>query len=218
MERPIDHFDEALRAIAQNRGLQSRFLNTLSLLEFIGARKIIKSQPAEAVGLQLLTHASEELRHARTLKIAAERLAGVGYGYATDETLCGAQARAYFQGLDEAVSERVGHAGPRASYLYMTLLIEERALWAYPKVVTAFQDELVSRTARSLLVEEERHLKEIRSELEAIAGPVSVDELRSIEASRFAEFAAALREEVCGSVRGERAGIGRAGSEEGLRS
>jgi hypothetical protein len=38
-------FEQALGLLAGNIPLQARFLNTLSMLEYIGARKILKSQP-----------------------------------------------------------------------------------------------------------------------------------------------------------------------------
>jgi hypothetical protein len=79
------------------------------VLEYIGARKILKSQPEEGMSLMLLTHAAEELRHAKALKGLVERLGGrANMGYGADETLCGEQARAYFQSLDDQVSAEVG--------------------------------------------------------------------------------------------------------------
>jgi hypothetical protein len=190
-------FEDALRAISGSAALQVRFLNTLSLLEYVGARKILKSQPEETISLQLLTHAAEELRHARALKRVAERLNDErSLGYSADETLCGLQAKAYFQNLDDQVDEGLGSAGPRLTYLYETLLIEERAVWAYPRIGAALQSEWVSGVLRGILVEEVRHLSEIVGELEtsdpAYQGRAS--SLRSVEASLFAAFATALRD------------------------
>jgi hypothetical protein len=205
----LSSFDDALRVIAQHTDLQSRFLNTLSLLEYIGARKIIKSQPEESMSLQLLSHAAEELRHARTLKRVAERLTdGASFGYAAGDLLCGEQARSYFQTLDDRVEAEL-HAGARASYLYATLLIEERALWAYPRIMNAFQSEWVSGACRAILVEEERHLREILLEIQA-SDPLHAERvttLRVVEEALFGAFAEALRDQTSGvfSVRSTRA-------------
>jgi hypothetical protein len=183
-----DPFTEFLRAIAGNPDLQARFLNTLSLLEYTGARKILKSQPEETMSLELLAHASEELRHAKTLKRVAERLSGGRVqGYSDAETLCGSEARAYFQGLDRDVEARLKSGSARENYLLTTLLIEERALWAYPKIMDSLPGDWILGAGRSILADEERHLKSICDELES-RGPTYrqvTDRLRSIETSLF---------------------------------
>ncbi len=188
-------FDEVLRLLSGNIPSQARFLNTLSMLEYIGARKILKSQPEDGMSLMLLAHAAEELRHAKALKGLSERLgATTGTGYAPEETLCGADARAYFQTLDDRVAEQVGAQSSRLAYLYETLLIEARALRVYPKLMAAFQSPWVEAVGRGILAEEDRHLEEIERALasddgahrERLAG------LRAEEESLFAAFAKAL--------------------------
>ncbi len=187
-------FDEVLQLLSCDVPLQARFLNTLSMLEYVGARKILKSQPEEGMSLMLLTHAAEELRHAKALKGLSERLGGTsGTGYGAGETLCGTEARAYFQTLDDRVAARVG-ALSRLAYLYETLLIEERALRVYPKLMEAFRSPWVEAVGRGILAEEDRHLEEIQralasddaSHLDRLAA------LRADEESLFAAFATAL--------------------------
>ncbi len=205
-------FEEALRLLSGNVPLQARFLNTLSMLEYIGARKILKSQPEESMSLMLLTHAAEELRHAKALKGLAERLGGTsGMGYGANETLCGAEARAYFQTLDDRVAEQVGAQSMRLAYLYETLLIEERALAVYPKLMEAFRSPWVMAAGRGILAEEDRHLEEIQREL--ARGDVDHRErlaaLRANEEMLFGEFAkAVVRESLTECARDAGATIG----------
>lgn len=61
-------WQECLTALVKQPTLHARFLNTLSLLEFIGARKIMKSQEEDSVTPAVLAHATEEIRHAQVLK------------------------------------------------------------------------------------------------------------------------------------------------------
>jgi rubrerythrin len=147
------------------------------------------------MSLMLLTHAAEELRHAKALKGLAERLGGTrNTGYSAEETLCGADARAYFQTLDDRVAEQVGAQSMRLAYLYETLLIEERALAVYPKLMEAFRSPWVLAVGRGILAEEDRHLEEIQREL--ARGDTDhrerLAELRASEESLFAAFAEAL--------------------------
>ena len=52
----------------RNPNLHARWLNMFSYLEYIGFRKIVKSQGAENLSLETLGHAVEEGRHALMLK------------------------------------------------------------------------------------------------------------------------------------------------------
>jgi hypothetical protein len=190
-------FEEALRLLAGNLPLQARFFNTLSMLEYIGARKILKSQSEEGMSLTLLTHAAEELRHAKALKGLSERLGGTSRtGYATQETLAGSDARTYFQTLDDRVADEVGAEAPRLAYLYETLLIEERALLAYPALMKALWSPWVEAVGRGILAEEDRHMEEIQRALASDdAGHAArLGRLRAAEETLFAEFARALVE------------------------
>lgn len=197
-----DSFDSFLKMIAPSANLQARFINTLSLLEYIGARKILKSQPEDSISLQLLAHVSEEVRHARILKKVAGQLSGGTIrGYSPKETLCGDAAKTYFQSLDKGVEEQLDDAGPRLSYLYATLLIEERALLVYPKTVASFKNDLFSSAVRAILIEEDRHLNEICDSLKVI-DPIfqeQVTKMRSIETKLFDAFARSLQTEVLSS-------------------
>jgi hypothetical protein len=80
--------------------LHCRFLNTLSLLEHIGARKIMTTHAAggAAGGGELcgdtLRHIAEEARHAWFFKRQAEAAAGHALSYDASSIMAGPQARA----------------------------------------------------------------------------------------------------------------------------
>ncbi len=92
-----------LARLTGDAGRHARFLNTLSLLEYIGVRKILKSQPAEGLSAEMLEHILEEARHAYVLKRLALRVGGESVAtYAAPALLCGEEARRYIQTLDRS--------------------------------------------------------------------------------------------------------------------
>ncbi len=139
--------------------IHARFLNTVSLLEYIGARKILKSQTASSINLDLLTHASEELRHAWMFKKMALALDPALISYQEHHLWRGDAATSYFQSLDRAVASLV--TDTRLNYLLTTLLIEERAQGLY-SLLPAILDAPHMRT---ILREEDRHLEIVTQEL-----------------------------------------------------
>ncbi len=140
----------------------AKFLNTLSLLEYIGARKILKSQQQENITEIMLAHAAEELRHAKILKKAALHIApGICTTYQEHELLCGKHATRYFQNIDRSVQCHLKNDNSLQAYLYTTYLIEKRAISFY-KLFDSVLLQLNKPTYfRGILVEEHQHLNEI---------------------------------------------------------
>ena len=75
----------------------ARFLNTLSLMEHIGSRKIMASQTHGPLGRDVLKHLAEETRHAFFFKKAAESLARRPLEYGEQETIRPTSARIVFR-------------------------------------------------------------------------------------------------------------------------
>jgi len=61
-------FEDLLPEILEKPSIHARMVNTFSMLEYIGTRKILKSQDAPSMTLSLLAHIQEEIRHAQMLK------------------------------------------------------------------------------------------------------------------------------------------------------
>ena len=101
-----DRLEDLIGAIVADPALHARWLNTFSYLEYVGFRKIVKSQRAEALTAAILGHACEEGRHALGLKKLAVKLGGSAFdSYAPEALLCGEEAEAYFQELDQSCDE-----------------------------------------------------------------------------------------------------------------
>ncbi len=197
---PSDNCLEGLISqIVADPALHARWLNTFSYLEYVGFRKIVKSQRAEVLTAAILGHACEEGRHALGLKKLAVKLGGAGFdSYAPQVLLCGEEAEAYFQDLDqfcdEAFADRSADERVRLAYGYVTWLVERRALDVYGLYKSALGDSEIARKLGGLLAEETKHLSDIEALLQAADPAFSTrsKEFEAVENSLYEVFLAAL--------------------------
>jgi len=146
----------------------ARLLNTLSLLEHIGSRKIMTTQHSVGIDQPTLKHLAEEAHHAYFMKRQAEKTAGRTLDYEPEDLLAPAAARMYFQRLEARLLRTLARqAGSRATYLYMSMIVEFRALWFY-----RLYQETLSRLRQPLslkrvLGEERSHLTDMAARLDA---------------------------------------------------
>src|ERR1700749_4183998 len=152
-----------LPLIITNNELHARWLNTLSLMENTGARKISASEDPLTVTYIVLKHAAEEHRHAFYLKKQIEKTGDNNYPtYRPDYLLAPAQSRYYLNQLDIDVcrylKQALGLKGKElrfAAYLLVTYAIEVRADELYP----IYQEELDHAgskvNGKSIIMEEE---------------------------------------------------------------
>src|SRR6201999_3167743 len=139
-------FNKLLSTIINNNKLHARWLNTLSLMENTGARKISASEDPVSVTYIILKHAAEEHRHAFYLKKQIEKAAkDVCPTYANDYLVAPQYSKYYLNVLDVEVSRYLkkelvitGQALRLAAYLLVTYSIEVRADELYP----IYQDAL----------------------------------------------------------------------------
>jgi hypothetical protein len=164
-----DPLNQIISTVISSPALHAKWLNTFSYLEYIGFRKIVKSQNATGLSTETLSHAVEEGRHALKLKKLAVKIGGKDFDNYDEHTLlCVREATNYFQTLDRSCEKALEdiplEQRPRFVYLWVTWLVEKRALLVY---------ELYQATnpgpgsLRSLLAEEENHLQAVESELRA---------------------------------------------------
>jgi hypothetical protein len=130
----------------------------LSLLEHIGSRKIMASRAMAEPSHDILKHLAEETRHALFFKRAAEKLARRPMDYSGDSTMVCASARSYMGRLDVEIARVLAKAAPVLPYLYMSLIVELRAVWTYRLYQTVLTEENAGITLKSILAEEELHL------------------------------------------------------------
>ncbi len=145
----------------------ARFLNTISLMEYMGARKIMKSQKESVIDREVLAHMTEEIRHAQIFKKMALKLSeGHLKTYDDEYLLAGAAGRAYIQSVDQSVAAALNGEDSHYNYLLSTLLIEERANTVYPFYADLMEPLGFASYIKTILREEEHHLEQIQTELQ----------------------------------------------------
>lgn len=148
----------------------ARFLNTLSLMEHIGSRKIMVSQASGPLGRDVLKHLAEETRHAFFFKRAAETLARRPLEYGNEETIRPAAARMYFGRLDAAIAAALGSdTHVEVPYLYVSLIVELRAIWTYRLYQSVLEERAGGLSLKSVLAEEELHLEQMQARLDQLS-------------------------------------------------
>jgi rubrerythrin len=181
-------FNEVINRLIDQPLLHARFVNTLSMLEYVGARKILKSQRAEDISMQILGHAAEEMRHSQILKGLALQLSdGRLNSYAENHLLCGTEAKNYFQTVDYACAGALRSGDVNKNYLLTTLLIEERAFDIYPDYEIILRDRHIPNALGSIVRDEGKHLAEMREllSLKTVISGDALDRLRAIEMKQF---------------------------------
>jgi hypothetical protein len=191
--------EECLSTIVDNPDLHARWLNTFSFLEYVGFRKILKSQAADSMSLETLGHVVEEGRHSLQLKRLAVKLGGPAFdNYHPSNLLCGDEAEAYFQTLDRYCDSSFGDLAnferTRLTYLYVTWLVEVRALEIYRLYQSTLQARGLPFVLQGLMKEEEGHLRSVESELKRrdYQFAVRIQDFQRVEQRLYHAFVKAL--------------------------
>ena len=146
----------------------ARMINTLSLLEHMGSRKIMATQHSAAIDQPTLKHVAEEAHHAYFMKRQAEKTAERALEFVADDLLAPSSARMYFQRLESATVRALGEQrSARAAYLYMSLIVEFRALWFYGLYESALKRARHALSLKRVLGEEQAHLGDMAERLAA---------------------------------------------------
>ncbi len=197
-------------AIVTNPGLHAKWLNTLSLMENTGARKISASEDSETVTYIILKHAAEEHRHAFYLKKQLEKLGeNLCPTYAFDYLLAPQDSRFYLNRLDLDVCRylkiELGLIGKElrfAAYLLVTYAIEVRADVLYPIYQEVLSDAESKVNVKSIILEEEGHLEEMLNQLRQFLPDWEKHALKAvaIESALFELWLQSLEKEIAVGV------------------
>ena len=156
-----DQIQSVLRRITATPALEARWLHTISLMEFIGARKISRTVADRHPSLDVLNHLADETRHAYAFKRLSVELAGGEI----QEFLCPEAAGRYFQALDHELaswaSSLTGKQDVFLHYLLTTTAIERRAMVLYPLYKAATRHPSVREELGRVVVEEQSHRRSI---------------------------------------------------------
>ncbi len=169
---------EIFRNIIADDTLHAKFLNTLSLMENTGARKISASEHKTKVSYLILKHACEEARHAFYLKKQISKVADL-IDFPTYENqflIAPFASYTYLALLDIHVCRYLkktlklsGEDLKYAAYLLVTYAIEVRADELYPIYQETLDEAKSKVNVKSIIVEEEGHLEEMIAQLKAFS-------------------------------------------------
>lgn len=165
--------EEVTDKVAANNALHAKWLNTLSLMENTGARKISASEDKSDVTLIVLKHAAEEHRHAYYLKKQIEKIdVTLCPTYSPEYLIAPASSKFYLNKLDTSVCRYLkaelnlrGKELRFAAYLLVTYAIEVRADEIYPVYQNSLDKVKSKVNVKSIIVEEEGHLEEMINQL-----------------------------------------------------
>jgi hypothetical protein len=165
-----EQLQEILDIIVPSDELHGKWLNSLSMMENTGARKISKYEHPVFTDIIVLKHAAEEARHAYYLKKQIGKLEGVSCpDYSYPYLLAPVESYHYLNMLDVEACRYLknklgleGRAMKHGAYLLVTYAIEVRADMLYGIYQDALTKYNSKVTVKSIILEEEGHLTEMQ--------------------------------------------------------
>ncbi len=200
-----ENLKKQLELIVEMPELHARWLNSLSLMENTGARKISRFEDPVHTDIIVLKHAAEEARHAYYLKKQIAKLHFECPDYSFQYLLAPMRSYQYLRELDAAacryLREGKGYAGRQlffGAYLLVTYAIEVRAdelYGTYQEVLTAARSKV---NVKSIIAEEEGHLEEMIRMLENFHPDwlQMATAIREKESTLFNQWLAAVKKDV----------------------
>ena len=156
-----------LARIMPDPALHARLINTLSMLEHMGSHKIMATQHSADIDQSTLKHMAEEAQHAWFMKHQAEKCSGREMTYVAEDLLAPASARMYFRRLEALIVRLLGSQDSvEAAYLYMSMIVEFRALWFYRLYESCLKRAGHAMSLKRVIGEERHHLREMAQRLE----------------------------------------------------
>lgn len=202
----MSELKQILEQIVLNPNLHARFLNTLSYMENVGARKISKFESRSSANLMVLKHAAEEHRHAYFLKKQLYKLIESGLEtYEDEHLLCPKVSGQYLDFLDLRVCQFLkkelklqGTGLKWLAYLLVTYAIEVRADELYPIYQQVLTETDQKVHVKSIIIEEEGHLEEMIQQLSNYSPNWETlgEQVVAIESSLFQAWVEAIEQEV----------------------
>ncbi|MEQ8907338.1 hypothetical protein [Ekhidna sp.] len=197
---------ELINQIVSSPELHAKWLNSLSMMENTGARKISASEHQHLVDEIVLKHAAEEARHAYYLKSQIKKTGYEGCKtYLSHELLAPIQSFQYLHALDAAISRylknELGFTGNElkyAAYLLVTYAIEVRADDLYPVYEEVLKANGSKISVRMIVVEEQGHLEEMIQQMDKFFGNWKQHAVfvESLEQRLFEKWISAIRKTI----------------------
>ncbi|MEP0986078.1 hypothetical protein [Ekhidna sp.] len=197
---------QIIKQIVSSPELHAKWLNSLSMMENTGARKISACEHDQLVDEIVLKHAAEEARHAYYLKSQIKKTGFQGcQTYQVHELLAPVQSSQYLHALDTFISRylknELGFSGNElryAAYLLVTYAIEVRADELYPIYEEVLRETDSKISVRMIVVEEQGHLEEMITQMDKFFGDWKQHALfvESLEQKLFVKWISAIQNSI----------------------
>jgi len=198
--------EDLFQKIVSDKEVHAKWLNTLSMMENAGAKKIKNCEHPVLVNEIILKHSAEEARHAYYLKKQIKKVAPQSCPtYEKKYLMAPSVSYYYLHSLDIKVcrflKEKFGFKGndlKYAAYLLVTYAIEVRADELYPSYQQILDANKSTVNVKSIIAEEVNHLAEMKHQLSEFSKDWETlcSTVCDIESELYASWIKALQEEV----------------------
>jgi hypothetical protein len=198
--------ESIFNTVVKDASVHARWLNTLSMMENAGAKKIKKCEHPVLANEIILKHSAEEARHAYYLKKQIKKIVKNDCPtYEKQYLLAPNLTYYYLHALDIQVCRYLkknfnykGDDLKYAAYLLVTYAIEVRADELYPKyqeVLTAIKSPV---NVKSIIAEEINHLQEMTHQLKEFSTDYKIlcKTAVDMETKLFNEWMNAVQKEI----------------------
>ena len=186
-------WDQFLEQVTQNPIQHHLWLRSLSYLEYIGYRKMVKSVPYAKMSTGVYHHLSDEIQHSFMLREIADKQFGNTLDMEKVTSLVGI-AENYFQGLDSQIDDwiasKLGNKDPYASYVWVSYSIEKRAMKVYPQYLSKLHEASLKGAIQKIIKDEAEHLSYLEEVLDQFPEEISLKNapVLEIEEKCFGNF------------------------------
>jgi len=193
MESPAK-WHEFLNKVVSSDFQHYLWLRSLSYLEYIGYRKMVKAVHYESVNKGVFHHLSDEIRHSYLLKELAQKGFEGRFLHASFDQNFIDIAEEYFQDIDQEIKEWVMKITksdrPYLCYLLASYIIEQRAMKVYPQYYARLEDSAPKMIIQKIIKDEKDHLAYLEETLNQIPelGSFKKSHLLDFEEGRFGHY------------------------------
>ena len=189
----VQAWNSFLDEVTSSESKHYLWLRSLSYLEYIGYRKMVKALGYDNVNKGVYHHLTDEIQHSFMLRELAEK----GFGRQKAESFSEVYqevAEDYFQKIDGRIHDWVqgacGEENPLYCYLLTSFIIEKRAMSVYPHYYHRLEDAPSKMIIQKIIKDESEHLSYLEGKMSQVPGldQTQAEGLLKFEADCFSDY------------------------------